>query len=56
MAKISETQRNYFINRVENSIKDEINYLNKLFGYVNKLDHSSLNTYYCCTKIPENVY
>ena len=25
MAKISETQRNYFINRVENSIKDEIN-------------------------------
>ena len=35
-------------------IKDEVNHLNDLFGYTERRSCGSLNTYYSCTKIPEN--
>ena len=42
------------LKEVQTFIKNEINHLNKLFGYVERKDICSLNTYYHCTKIPEN--
>lgn len=42
------------LREADKSIKDEINHLNDLFGYVEKNSYDSLNTYYTCTKIPEN--